>query len=1603
MSEKDQKSQESREVENMPTLDDGHDKKFRELAEAIGSRADSIESEVDLALSPQETKGLWKKGIDKIKQIFSKEGIDIVKTLSKIDTLETALENIIDDENLDVSEDGVTEIANLLKQLDRIKTKISELEEKLEMDTISYKVEDVERKILEDIDQEFDFDDYKDASTEVYGWISEKERELRALYGDDYDFENDIDYEELAAIHREMTDLLHEMETRKQLLIKAETIIAKNVHDSDDSRAMHDYAELLEEVKVLDEFADADFEVPSDMKDVLEEHLSIIEKLKKEIKELTVEFEEYLEDAEEEEGAEEDVELVDEISTEEDEVAENDIEEKKEESEPVSSEAAENNLLEKLENLAIGDVLLGKGKIHFELVGIDDGKFTFKILQTGENFEKDAKVFRQDVEDGAIAEILTGEEAVAKKAEILSESKEENEEDVSFFEEKNPKESGPRVSLDDLAEVENSDDKLLEKLQNLKVGDIMVNKGANREVLKIDGDVLTLRDVDTGKIFSRNMDDARQGIEDGILLDILSGEEAAAENSDSDSEEVASEEEEGLGELAEENIEEENNPDLKKAREEYFAALGDRRSVVSSKRKLGIFAYKGKKEDEFEEIKQKYETLLQGEQKAKLEAKLAELKSAAASEGEIPKELFDEYLELLENEENKIDSIATSSERSGFKKFQGWWRRHAKTRLIIGVGVGVTGLAASAIPALGLGAVSALFGATAFVAARGVASGGGSYMAAEAAMDIGTKKLGQRGIIDDETKIGLRRSLSEIRANMNLFKKGKGLFESQKEIDKIIEAAENGDNVFEKYSVDQLRTELARLRALSLDKGVELNQAGRLGAMHGELINLLTETYHEKLKLELEEKFVDPETTIDKAKITLDVLNETIDREIESAQEDLVSQADIDRKKKIARHSTAAALGLATGLMVGTGTSKHLIDKMRGVDSSDPSTGVATPDVSEKPSAIDHAFAKLGHKVREMSIGHNDDVTPPDNVSSPDNVTSATADTMTTSEPRNIFGRVGKLFGAHHDSAVDSSGVATADTSGVHTVESDTISTAGHVSETTTPEAAASTVDNATEATTAAGSAEHATEAINTPENTHNGFSDIINSDEVKGSDSIWKSTRSIFEKHATELGYKGDLNDVEAVSKWAETQTANAVSGLNAEQGGNLADLVHDGDMVKIDMIDGKAHLSFSDSSGIEAGHLSDTNVSKLMEGQDFNEGVEHSVHIDTDTGDQYIEIKSGEDVYKIYDWDRDGEPNVVMPDGTQQEMSVGELKETLTTKELINPPIDTSAPDVPVEGSAEFTDDALQEILKSNDSGHIQEYLSDYVENKGWPEDKVRVFLSSLRDPAGKINANLGGVFDDPNNISNEDLNERLLQAFDTKVVKDDFAELNNVDAGHPIPIKVGDHYYIAEKIDRAWRKDVFVVDTVGELKPEDQITASQSGMKEAFKIGSLEKLKETANFREVGGVSTADTSVHVDSPVQGDSASDFQEVGGVANESVPSSETSADNTVDVSTSSSVEQPSEVTNVNQEIAPLEAAPEIAPEASNENISAALQDLNKVYFEDGKSYTIEGVINLKGDVMDKLKDALTKTVKVLEQNPNADQAKLAGYKEILERISSKG
>jgi len=83
-----------------------------------------------------------------------------------------------------------------------------------------------------------------------------------------------------------------------------------------------------------------------------------------------------------------------------------------------------------------------------------------------------------------------------------------------------------------------------------------------------------------------------------------------------------------------------------------------------------------------------------------------------------------------------------------------------------------------------------------------------------------------------------------------------------------------------------------------------------------------------------------------------------------------------------------------------------------------------------------------------------------------------------------------------------------------------------------------------------------------------------VYSDEIKNGGSVWKSTRDIFKNNPENFGYKGDVDDYEAINHWSEVKTANVFHNSgeikNLVYEGNKVTLIPDGDNFKIEIEEG-------------------------------------------------------------------------------------------------------------------------------------------------------------------------------------------------------------------------------------------------------------------------------------------------------------------------------------------------------------------------------------------------------------------------------------------------
>ncbi|MGE5425680.1 MAG: hypothetical protein ACM3PZ_01250 [Bacillota bacterium] len=95
-------------------------------------------------------------------------------------------------------------------------------------------------------------------------------------------------------------------------------------------------------------------------------------------------------------------------------------------------------------------------------------------------------------------------------------------------------------------------------------------------------------------------------------------------------------------------------------------------------------------------------------------------------------------------------------------------------------------------------------------------------------------------------------------------------------------------------------------------------------------------------------------------------------------------------------------------------------------------------------------------------------------------------------------------------------------------------------------------------------------------------FRDSISNENLKGSDSVWRSTKQIFLDNAGKLGYKGDLNNVSALDRWAEMNANTALANS-----GDITDKVFEGNIVNLEKSGGEYFVSLEAGDGPEPDYL--------------------------------------------------------------------------------------------------------------------------------------------------------------------------------------------------------------------------------------------------------------------------------------------------------------------------------------------------------------------------------------------------------------------------------
>jgi hypothetical protein len=106
---------------------------------------------------------------------------------------------------------------------------------------------------------------------------------------------------------------------------------------------------------------------------------------------------------------------------------------------------------------------------------------------------------------------------------------------------------------------------------------------------------------------------------------------------------------------------------------------------------------------------------------------------------------------------------------------------------------------------------------------------------------------------------------------------------------------------------------------------------------------------------------------------------------------------------------------------------------------------------------------------------------------------------------------------------------------------------------------------------------------VSSPKSTPDNIIPKVHSEQISSEhNSVWRSVKDIFKTNAQELGYKGDVSDTDALNKWSEIQTANAI---DHSQG--ITDKVFAGNQVILENNNGVYSVSVEQGTGFAPGHL--------------------------------------------------------------------------------------------------------------------------------------------------------------------------------------------------------------------------------------------------------------------------------------------------------------------------------------------------------------------------------------------------------------------------------
>ena len=231
-------------------------------------------------------------------------------------------------------------------------------------------------------------------------------------------------------------------------------------------------------------------------------------------------------------------------------------------------------------------------------------------------------------------------------------------------------------------------------------------------------------------------------------------------------------------------------------------------------------------------------------------------------------------------------------------------------------------------------------------------------------------------------------------------------------------------------------------------------------------------------------------------------------------------------------------------------------------------------------------------------------------------------------------------------------------------------------------------------------------------------------------------------------------------------------------------------------------------------------------------------------------MEIKAKDGVYKVYDYDRDHNPDVVMPDGRAVEMSQADLDKFLIDEDMTALPESSNVVEQPMANNeaklTQFmnekglyqngfyeiaktqgkTNELFHTVLETKNEKNLFFFVDDYAQDHDFPTDKRDVFYHQLRN-TDKIYEYRGPM-------------DHLAKSFDESVFHS-FKELKSHDADKWWPIRLGDHgqYALAQKFHTGtfpFRSDHYFVDTNGDGRNE-LIIENDKDLVASFKKGHFD----------------------------------------------------------------------------------------------------------------------------------------------------------------------